>query len=668
MAISTAINLTDGMSRAFQSITNAMNTMLLSWQAIDSEMSGGLDFEAAEKISSDLAAANSELDQMADGQKKYNNKVLEGQDAVDGLVGKIGGLVAAIGFAKVASEAIEFASDLAEVQNVVDVSFGDNSVAVDEWAKTTLNAFGLNELSAKQFAGTMGAMLKSSGLAGDEVAEMSMRITELAGDMASFYNLEGEEAFAKIRSGISGETEPLKQLGINMSVANLEAYALAQGITTAYSEMSQAEQVALRYEYLLQATADAQGDFARTQSSYANQTKLMHENWTAFTGALAANAIPTLTLVFNILNNGLAFAVNHIEVIGPLLTGLLTLFGAYVTALAVYNGVKMVSAAVETVHAAQMAFSTGATFAEVAATTTATGAQIGFNAALLACPLTWIVVAIVAVIAAIVAVCNWIAKTTDVADSAFGVITGALTTVLAFVWNEVIGTLNAIIQWVWSMFVEPIISIVEWVLNVFNGGFDSFGGAVMNLLGNLISGFLSFGKVATKIIDAIFGTDWTSGLEDLQDKVLAWGKSDDAITLSREAPEVLSRMEYGKAFENGAKWGDSVSNKVGEFLSPEVELPVTPEMENIEGYTSDIDGSADNIAGSLDIANEDIKYLRDIAERDTINRFTTAEVRVELGGVNNTVNNNTDLDGMIDYLTDEVRTALEIVREGVELA
>ena len=173
--------------------------------------------------------------------------------------------------------AIDYASDLAEVQNVVDVAFGESSEKINEWAKTTLNAYGLNQLSAKRYAGTMGAMLKSAGLSGDAVDTMSMRITELSGDMASFYNLSGDEAFGKIRAGISGETEPLKQLGINMSVANLEAFALSQGIKTAYADMSQGQQVLLRYNYLLQTTADAQGDFARTSDSYANQTKLLQE-------------------------------------------------------------------------------------------------------------------------------------------------------------------------------------------------------------------------------------------------------------------------------------------------------------------------------------------------------------------------------------------------------
>lgn len=183
-------------------------------------------------------------------------------------------------FTTAAGFAINLASDLQEVQNVVDVTFGDRAADIEAWAKNAASAFGLSELQAKQFNGTMGAMIKSMGLTDSAVLEMSTTLTGLAADFASFYNLEHQEAFDKIRAGISGETEPLKQLGINMSVANLEAFALSQGITKAYNAMSQAEQATLRYNYLLYAGADAQGDFARTSDSFANQLKIAKLNVT----------------------------------------------------------------------------------------------------------------------------------------------------------------------------------------------------------------------------------------------------------------------------------------------------------------------------------------------------------------------------------------------------
>ena len=186
---------------------------------------------------------------------------------------KIGKMLLDIG-----KDALQAASDLAEVQNVVDVTFGDGASKIERWAKTATTQFGLTETQAKKFASTMGAMMKSSGLAGDEIIDMSTNLAGLAADMSSFYNLDFDTAFQKIRSGISGETEPLKQLGINMSVANLEAYALSKGITKAFNDMSQGEQTMLRYQYLMQATADAQGDFARTSDGYANSLRLAQTN------------------------------------------------------------------------------------------------------------------------------------------------------------------------------------------------------------------------------------------------------------------------------------------------------------------------------------------------------------------------------------------------------
>lgn len=160
--------------------------------------------------------------------------------------------------------AVDLGSQITEVENVVDVAFGSMSDKAYKFASTAKEQFGLSELAAKQYSGTMMAMMKSSGVAQDAASKMSISLAGLAGDIASFYNIDTDTAFQKIRSGISGEIEPLRQLGINLSVANMEAYALSRGITTSYNAMSQAEKVALRYNYLMSATGDVQGDFART--------------------------------------------------------------------------------------------------------------------------------------------------------------------------------------------------------------------------------------------------------------------------------------------------------------------------------------------------------------------------------------------------------------------
>lgn len=202
---------------------------------------------------------------------------------------------------------VENASNLDEVQNVVDTVFGESAKKVEEFSKTAATSFGMTELSVKQYAGSMGAMLDSMGIADDQTADMSLALVGLAGDMASFYNLDHDTAWEKIRSGISGETEPLKQLGINMSVANLEAFALSQGIEKAYSEMTAAEQATLRYNYLMETTANAQGDFAKTSDSYANQQRILSlqfENLATNIGQFLLPNLNGIIIAFNDMMSG----------------------------------------------------------------------------------------------------------------------------------------------------------------------------------------------------------------------------------------------------------------------------------------------------------------------------------------------------------------------------
>ena len=194
-------------------------------------------------------------------------------DMAKKVVGTLSAMKVAQTLGEWGKAAIDAASDLSEVQNVVDVTFGDGARKIESWSKAAGRQFGLTETQAKRFTSTLGAMMKSAGMSGDEIIGMSTDLAGLAADMASFYNLDFETAFQKIRSGISGETEPLKQLGVNMSVANLEAFALEKGISKAFNAMSQSEQTMLRYQYLMQATADAQGDFARTSDGFANATR-----------------------------------------------------------------------------------------------------------------------------------------------------------------------------------------------------------------------------------------------------------------------------------------------------------------------------------------------------------------------------------------------------------
>ena len=233
--------------------------------------------KSVEEVVTEAKKAGKEIDQAVKDTSDKAEK--DATSAIKGIVAAISAAAIAKKILDFGKAAVEAASDLREVQNVVDVTFGEGADKIESWAKKAGTQFGLTEIQAKKFTSTLGAMMKSSGLAGPEIVEMSTDLAGLAADMASFYNLDFETAFQKIRSGISGETEPLKQLGINMSVANLQAYALSKGITTAFDKMSQGQQTMLRYQYLMQATADAQGDFARTSDGMANGLRMLSTNF-----------------------------------------------------------------------------------------------------------------------------------------------------------------------------------------------------------------------------------------------------------------------------------------------------------------------------------------------------------------------------------------------------
>lgn len=212
------------------------------------------------------------------------------------------GFKAIRGLANLGKSAIGFGSAITEIENVVDVSFGSMADEAYKFASTAKEQFGLSELAAKQYSGTMMAMMKSSGVAQDAASKISISLAGLAGDIASFYNIDTDTAFQKIRAGISGEIEPLRQLGINLSVANMEAYALSRGITTSYNAMSQAEKVALRYNYLMSVTGDVQGDFARTSGTWANQVRLLTLNFQSLSAVIGQGLIAGILPAIQALN------------------------------------------------------------------------------------------------------------------------------------------------------------------------------------------------------------------------------------------------------------------------------------------------------------------------------------------------------------------------------
>lgn len=380
----------------------------------------GEDGKVVYKIEGDNSQALKALDEFEKEAKKTGGEFEETvEDTMGGAESTVSTaatkIAKAIGSAFVVKQVIEFgkaaigvASDLNEVQNVVDTTFGtDGAIKVNEWARNAAEAFGESELQAKQFTSTLGAMFKSMGVGQADMEEMSMSLAGLAGDMASFYNLDPTEAFEKLRSGISGETEPLKQLGINMSVANLEAFALSEGITTAYNSMTQAEQATLRYQYIMSATADAQGDFANTSDSLANQQRILQLEIQTLAAEIGQDLMPIAQEILTIARDGIQWISENKDA----LEGLAAAAGVAATAYGVWRatlkaeelydkaaaGIKGITAALNGAEAAG-----GLTTALSGAGTAASGMGTTLLGAL--GPAGWATLGVVAGIGAIIAI------------------------------------------------------------------------------------------------------------------------------------------------------------------------------------------------------------------------------------------------------------------------
>lgn len=630
--IKSQLVLTDGMTGPLKSINKAMNIVLNSFEAMQDASGRAIDTASIQEAREELARASAALDQLED----HTNK----------STAAFSRLAKAIGLVMIARKAldtiktgIDYASNLAEVQNVVDVTFGSATEAINSWSKECLAAYGMNEVSAKRYAGTIGAMLKSSGLAGDAIVDMSKDMVGLAGDMASFYNLDLETAFEKIRSGISGETEPLKQLGINMSVANLEAYALSQGITTAYNEMSQAEQVMLRYNYLMSTTADAQGDFARTQDSYANQTRLLSESWLEFTGIMAEQLLPVLTTIVSWLNNIVAFLTENADMVSAVLVGLATTVGILAVAWVVHAAAQWLAVA----------------------------ANQALIVSLLSNPILWIALIIGVLVAAMY---RWI-------QSIGGVKNAWEICKLALIvgWNAVKLAFFTGVYWV-----IDLVDKLKLCWQKAGVAIANFMGdmkvSVLTILQNMINGAIDiinkFIGVLNKIpgvsIDAIEHVTFATTAAAENEAAKSARAADLAAYESELASAKAGRDAHIDSLK--AELNSSVDALQAAYAQAKADAAADSSAEQtaldgIGADTTGINDSAGSAAASLKETTEDLKYMRDLAEQEAINRFTTAEVKIDMTGMTNRIDSDMDLDGVLNTLTEGFAEALEVAAEGV---
>lgn len=218
---------------------------------------------------------------------------------VGSILASVLSIAAIVAFGK---SCIELGSNLTEVQNVVDVTFGSMSGRVDAFAKDAAKAFGLSETMAKKYMGTYGAMAKSFGITGKAGYDMSAAITGLTGDVASFYNLSQDEAYTKLKSIFTGETESLKDLGVVMTQTALDQYAMNNGFGKTTAKMTEQEKVMLRYQFVMSQLSDASGDFARTSGSWANQVRILSLQFDALRATIGQGLINAFTPVIQVIN------------------------------------------------------------------------------------------------------------------------------------------------------------------------------------------------------------------------------------------------------------------------------------------------------------------------------------------------------------------------------
>lgn len=393
-------------------------------------------------------------------------------------------------------------------------------------------------------------------------------------------------------------------------------------------------------------------------------------------------AIEAMATLANILLNVFDLAVSigtfigdNWSIIAPIVYGIVAALTAYIAISAIVAAINGVMAMAEGVKAAAQMMATGATFAE-------TAAQQGLNAALMACPLTWIIMLILALIVVIFAVCNAIAKMTGIANSGFGVITGGVNVVIQFfknlgltVANIALGIGNAIAALASNMmtaFHNAICSIQSWFYNLLSTALSVIEGicAALNKLPFVEFDYSGISSAADDY--AAKASEAAGNKEDYQ-------SISDAFNEGFTTFDAFQDGWASDAFNAGAAWGDGVADKVSNFSLSDVFGQT--DIPNVGDYTSgfsdaiansgvgdgigNIDDNTGKIKDSLDITEEDLKYLRDIAEQEAINRFTTAEINVDMSGMQNTVNSGDDIDGFMTKLTDSVNEAVDNMTEGV---
>lgn len=386
--------------------------------------------------------------------------------------------------------------------------------------------------------------------------------------------------------------------------------------------------------------------------------------------------------IFDLIGTVGGFIADNWSVISPIIYGVIAALAVYAAYLGIVKGIEIASAAATAIHSVAMSAKIGVMAALTGQTMAATAAQMGYNGALYACPVVWIIMLLIALIAIIFAVCNAIAKMTGVANSGFGVITGGVNVVIQFFKNLGLTVANIALG-----IGNAIAALASNMMTAFHNAICNVQSWFYNLLSTACSVIENIAAALNKLPFVSFDySGISSAADDYAAKASeASGNKEDYQSISDAFNEGFTTFDAfqdgwaSDAFNAGAAWGDGVADKVSNFSLSDVFGQT--DIPNVGDYTSgfndaiansgvgdsigSIDDNTGKIKDSLEVSEDELKYLRDIAEQEAINRFTTAEINVDMSGMQNTVNSGDDIDGFMTKLTDSVNEAVDNMTEGV---
>ena len=666
--------LNDQVTGVLKNITRALDITLHSFEQMQDASANAVDVRLLNQARAGLGEVNLAVREMEENyrraaqqeqqvtrnirqstqaEQQLNASIRGGNDALDDMVGKAKNLAATIGASVGLKKLIELSDQMtsttARLNFIVDD--GGSVEALEAKIMASAQRSRAAYLDTASAIASMGANAGAAFTSNDELIAFMEQVNKqfviggasAQGQAAAMLQLTQAMAAGALRGE---ELNSILENAPGIARAIEQYMGIAEGSIKSYAEKGAVSATVVKNALL--SIAD------ETNAKFNGMAMTWGQVWTQMGNIALKVTQPLLTAI-----NWLA---NNLSVIGPILLGLGTAFLVFQVAA---HWTQIAAVATAAYHAVVNLLSIG--FGVLTGNIEAAFAAVfTFNSALLASPITWIIMLIAVVIGLLYGVVAIINKVTGSSISATGLICGAIAVAGAFIGNTVIGLLNALIQYIWAIFVAPFLGIVEWILNVCNGGFNSFGDAVANLIGQIIGWFLNLGKVVTTIIDAIFGTNWTAGLESLQSSVTAWGKNEKAITLDKNAPTIDYRFEYGDAWAAGNDFGKGIDAKIGGmFNTGGLGDSSGFDLGDIAAYTGETADNTGKTADALAVTEEQLEYLRDIAERDAINRFTTAEVKIDMTGMTNRIDGSADLDGVISQLTEGFTEALVTAAEGV---